>query len=286
MKLFYTVGGGLGHLTRFTSFLNTMKIDEAVTIIASSPFARDSRVIDPRHQVLIPPFKAARTREDLIVWLQKVVDELKPEQVYIDAFPAGILGELTEVFFPAETEIYLLARIIKWPVYAERIPVFNSRFTKVFRFECLDEDYEKFLSEHADEIVDIDLKRETSEDQVAGIPEGCWLVIHSGPDSELESLLRVVKEHLERAKSDPQVVVVYPGHRPEFVPETFSFITAYPVFSTYGRAERVYSGAGFNMVDQMRKFRAHHYVMPFERILDDQFARCRLYQQEFAEVLK
>lgn len=286
MKLFYSVGGGLGHLTRFTAFVNTLQLDEPVTIIASSPFARDSRVIDQRHKILIPPFRAARTRDDLVVWLQQVIDEIKPDQVYIDAFPAGILGELSQVVFSSHTELFLLARIIKWPVYKERIPVFNLSFKKVFRLETLNSEYELFLRDHCLTMQDMTLQRPQINQDFSQIPQDCWLVIHSGPDSELETLLKTVSADLEQQSAKPEVVVIYPGRRPEFVPESFSFYSFYPVFSAYPRAARVYSAAGFNMVEQMRPFRSRHYVMPFDRILDDQFERCRLNQSEFAAVLK
>ena len=285
MKLFYTVGGGLGHLTRFTAVLKTLRIDEPVTVIASSPFARDTRVVDPRHNVLIPPFKAAKSRESLIEWLQEIIDELKPEEVYIDAFPAGILGELCDIVFPPHTKMYLLARIIKWPVYLERIPFFHLKFKEVYRLEQLDEKYDDFLRQNSDSIIEFSLTKPESDAKLDEILPGCWLVIHSGPDSELEALLKSVNEDLEQLAQKPQVAVVFPGRRPNFVPEHYSFVSAYPVFSAYERAARVYSAAGFNMVEQMKPYRSRHYVMPFERILDDQFARCRLHEKEFAAVL-
>jgi hypothetical protein len=286
MKLFYSVGGGLGHLTRFSAFLNSMQIVEPVTVIASSPFARDSRVVDRKHNVLIPPFRAARSREDLIVWLQQTIDELKPEQMYVDAFPAGILGELCGVVLPEPTQLFLLARIIKWTVYQERIPTFNLRFKKVFELEQLDEQYKKFLQSNAEDVETMVLKRPVSNEPFAEIPVGSWLVIHSGPDSELEALLEVVSEDYRQQTDRPEVFVIYPGKRPQFVSKDFAFLSAYPVSAAYEKAARVYSAAGFNMVDQMHPYRSRHYVMPFERILDDQFERCRQHQSEFAAVLR
>lgn len=286
MKLFYSVGGGLGHLTRFTAFLNSMQIVEPVTVIASSPFARDQRVVDRQHQVLIPPFRAARSREDLVAWLQQNIDELKPEQMYVDAFPAGILGELCDVVLPGDTQLFLLARIIKWPVYQERIPLFNLKFKKVFKLEQLDDQYCQFLNNHAEAVEEMVLQRPAANETFEFIADGSWLVIHSGPDSELDALLKVVSEDYRQQTAKPDVFVIYPGKCPEFVPENFRFLSAYPVSAAYDRAARVYSAAGFNMVDQMRPYRSRHYVMPFERILDDQFERCRQHQSEFAAVLR
>ncbi|GAB4271603.1 MAG: hypothetical protein Kow0029_09480 [Candidatus Rifleibacteriota bacterium] len=285
MILFYSIGGGLGHLTRFGAFINTIGIDEPVTMIASSPFARDNRVVDQKHKVLIPPFRAARTRESLVQWLQTIVDDLKPRKIYIDAFPSGILGELNEVFFPAGCESFLLARIIKWPVYRERIPGFHNRFKKVFQLEELSSDYLGFLQAHADSIEMVALNRPEMRPPAVELKEKSWLVIHSGPDSELQAILQAVDADYEKETEKPQVLVVYPGKRPVFVPSGYEFMNIYPAYPLFPYAERVYSAAGFNMVDQMKEFRSRHYVMPFERILDDQFKRCELYRNEFARVL-
>jgi hypothetical protein len=285
MKLFYIIGGGLGHLTRFSSFLRTMQIDEPVTLIASSPFARDKRVVSDKHKVLIPPFRSARSKEDLIIWLQEIIDSLKPESIYIDAFPAGILGELTQVFFPSGAKVFLLARLIKWPVYLERIPVFNKKFEKVFLFEELPEEYADFLEANSKNLQEMQLALPRAEMAAEYDSAEKWLLIHSGPDSELKSLLKIVEEDLEKEKNKPRVLVVYPGKKPDFVPEQYEYVNLYPAYGLFKAAARVYSGAGFNMVDQMRDMRNKHYVMPFERILDDQFERCRQHEKEFAAVL-
>lgn len=286
MKLFYIVGGGLGHLTRFSSFLRTMEIDEPVAVIASSPFVRDKRVVSDKHKVFVPPFRAARSKEDLIVWLQEVIDELKPDSVYIDAFPAGILGELTQVFFPSGAKVFLLARLIKWPVYLERIPVFNKKFERVYLFENLSGEYLQFLEENSAKLEDLQLDLPQIESVLECRSADKWLVIHSGPDSELKSLLKKVEEDLEKEKNKSQVLVVYPGRKPDFVLERYEYVNLYPAFGLFKDAARVYSGAGFNMLDQMRTMRNKHYVMPFERILDDQYERCRQHENEFAAVLK
>ncbi|MGM0599279.1 MAG: hypothetical protein ACQETH_05595 [Candidatus Rifleibacteriota bacterium] len=285
MKLFYIIGGGLGHLTRFSSFLHRMQIEEPVTLIASSPFARDKRVVSDKHRVLIPPFRSARTKEDLILWLQEVIDSLKPESIYIDAFPAGILGELTQVFFPSGAKVFLLARLIKWPVYLERIPAFNKKFEKVYLFEKLPDEYLQFLEENSKNIEELQLDLPQIEVKADCNSAQKWLVIHSGPDSELKCLLNKVEEDLENESKKPQVLVVYPGRKPDFIPAQYEYVNLYPAYCLFKDAARVYSGAGFNMVDQMRGMRNKHYVMPFERILDNQFERCRQHEKEFAAVL-
>lgn len=286
MILFYSVGGGLGHLTRFSAFYEISGLNEPVTIVASSPFVKDSRVVAGIHRTIIPPFSASKNRETLIAWFQQLVNELKPEKVYIDAFPGGILGELNHVDFPAGCKCYLLARIIKWQSYQERIPDFRMRFKKTYTLETLCEEYVRFLQTVSDEIESPQLPMPPVNTPLITVPDNAWLVIHSGPDSELQQLLKKVEEDLKKTEEKPEIVVIYPGKRPAFVNENYRFDNIYPAYTLYPRARRVYSAAGFNMIHQMRDFRFKHHVMPFPRLIDDQFARVELHRHEFAAVMK
>lgn len=284
MILFYSVGGGLGHLTRFGAFCETINLHEPVTIVASSPFARDQRVVNPAHRAIIPPFSASKNRETLIGWFQHLIDEVKPEKLFIDAFPGGILGELNQVFLPTGCECYLLARIIKWQSYCERIPQFKMLFKKVFVLEKLDSEYLDFLRINSEALVETRLVMPALTPPPVTISDNAWLVIHSGPDSELQAILGKVRRDLKTQQVPPEVVVIYPGKRPAFVDETFRFENLYPAHGLFAKAARVYSAAGFNMIHQMQDFRFKHYVMPFARLIDNQFARVELYHQEFAAV--
>jgi hypothetical protein len=260
-------------------------MNEPVTIVASSPFVRDNRVISPMHRAIIPPFSASKSQETLIAWFQNLLDETKPEKLYIDAFPGGILGELNRLVLPPGCECYLLARIIKWPEYLDRIPDFRLHFRKVHILEKIDPHYQEFLQRHADEISFTRLGSLPSQKAPIEIPDNAWLVIHSGPDSELQALLARVEQDMMLEKQQPEIVVIYPGRRPAFVRDEFVFAGIYPAYSLFERAARVYSAAGFNMVHQMCSWRHKHYVMPFARLIDDQFARVSLYHDEFAAVL-
>lgn len=284
MILFYSVGGGLGHLTRFSTFYATMGLHEPVTVIASSPFARDQRVVSPVHRAMIPPFAAAKSRESLIVWLQQLMDEIKPAQFFIDAFPGGILGELNELSFPADCECNLIARIIKWKSYQERIPQFRLHFKKVFVLEALDPEYMTFLQQNAKTVETAQLLMPPLTTPPITISDNAWLVIHSGPDSELQAILGKVDQDLATQQVKPEVVVIYPGKRPAFVDEKFRFENLYPAYGLFPRAKRIYSAAGFNMIQQMRDFRFKHYVMPFVRLFDDQHARVGLNRGEYAAI--
>ncbi len=285
MNLFYSVGGGLGHLTRFSTFCHTMNIEPPVTIVASSPFVKDQRVVPGENKTIIPPFSAGKDQQSMTNWFQKLIDQISPEKVFIDAFPGGILGELNQVFFPRSCSCFLLARIIKWDIYRERIENFRHKFDKVFVLEALDHDYLEFLKGCSQELESLDLAMPSVTRPPLNISENAWLVIHSGPDAELKGLLEIVEKDVATEEIPPEIVVIYPGRRPDFVKPAFRFENLYPAHGLFPAAKRVYSAAGFNIIHQMRDFRYKHYVMPFPRLFDNQFARTELYKNEFARIL-
>ena len=47
----------------------------------------------------------------------------------------------------------------------------------------------------------------------------------------------------------------------------------YPVEAHLAHAERIITGAGFNLMHEAAPFRDRHVFTPFPRVLDNQFAR-------------
>src|SRR5699024_10507869 len=88
----YADGGGLGHLTRIQAVRHTLGLAGPMTVLTSSPHVDDQRVVDGL-RVLAIPFR----REDLAArrsWLQRTLVDLAPSLLVVDAFPAGLAGEL------------------------------------------------------------------------------------------------------------------------------------------------------------------------------------------------
>lgn len=89
------------------------------------------------------------------------------------------------------------------------------------------------------------------------VDEPHWLVVHSGPEHDVEHLIA-------RAHRAPKLVVVSPRHR-----------DVYPVAPHLPHAERIVSAAGFNVMQEAAPWRERHTFVPFPRALDDQFARAQ-----------
>jgi predicted glycosyltransferase len=273
MILYYAMGGGLGHLTRFRAVCKTLQFNEKLSLITSSPNCKNPDIISPEIQTIIPPFYAANSPETMGAWLTEVVAELKPSKIYLDAFPAGILGEFCHIEVSNEIEFFNLARILKWDIYKPRLGELKYRFKKAFLLEELSLEHMAFLANNSSKMekikLDLPEKREINID----IPDGAWIIIHAGTHEETLKLVAHAKSEAQKTGIKPVFVLIAPEKPPRLTDDGILYLDVYPAYSLFEKAGKVISGAGFNMVDQMREMRHKHIVLPFDRVFDDQSLR-------------
>jgi hypothetical protein len=231
--LYYALGGGLGHLTRARKVLAALELD--AVILTASRFGGDARVIGP-HRALKVPRRLGREREAFRAWLAPVLREA--EQLIVDTFPGGVLGELCGLTLPPAT---LIARRLRWEAYETVLDGPLPAYERVYEVEPLG------VGEP------LELPRAAVGAPLADEPH--WLVVHSGPQHELDTLIAC-------ASRAPKLIVVSP-----------LALDVYPVEPHLAHAERIVSGAGFNIVHEAAPYRARHDLHPFPRRFDDQFAR-------------
>jgi predicted glycosyltransferase len=232
--LYYALGGGLGHLTRARKVLEALGRDDAV-LLTASPFGADPRVTGPLRALKVPR-RLGRDRDAFRAWLQPLLREF--DELIVDTFPGGILGELCGLALPPAT---LIARRLRWEVYESRLDGPLPIYAHTYEVEPLG------VGEP------LALPRAPIGEPLAD--ELHWLVVHSGPQHELEALLT----HAEGA---PKLIVVSPRHR-----------DIYPVAPHLAHAERVITAGGFNAVHENAAWRVRHTIVPFPRALDDQYGR-------------
>jgi hypothetical protein len=260
MILFYAIGGGLGHLSRCQAFLHTMGWEHRdCRIITASP--RAAEVFD-RSRIIAPP----ETADPKV--LRRFVDDLLHlesfDEIYLDAFPAGILGELVDWQGP---ELNLIARHIKWEAYQKRIRGSLPQLGQVFA--CEDISREQIAAMKFREITNLNLKW---PDLPGGIKLGlnCWLIVHAGPEEEVAALYGYAKQVAQMRKLTPQFCIVgNPELNPDSFPEAVVRST-YPAWPLFEQAAMVITAGGFNSVAQMSSLREKHICLPFYRPLDDQ----------------
>lgn len=262
MIVCYARGDGLGHLTRLRSVLHTLGADGPVTVVTGSPFAGDPRVTGGWRVVRTAgPVRGA----DLAA--------LAPDEVIVDAFPAGLRGELTGL--PPGVRTTHLARLLRWDAYAPMLPADPPRFDRTYLLEPLAPAHEAYLRAVSGEILPLALTDPPSDP----IDVDGWLIVHSGPDAETLELVAYAQDMASAERINPPMTLVSP-QKPEGLPPGVAHLDAYPAYPPGPNVDRVVTAAGFNAVRQFAPWRDIHRMLPFPRSLDDQFARAARARRE------
>ena len=272
--LYYCFGGGLGHFTRFVAWCHTT--GEKPVLLTNCPAAAD-RLLLPADIECLMPADMQMSKDTLRGWLKKALLEQKPERLIIDAFPGGLFGELCELHELESVECVYLARVLQLEKYLQRTGRHRlPKISSIFELERLKPEHQAFnvqLCSKISKIKLIDPPAPVIEGIVRQLPAEFSLVLHSGPDNEVEELCRYAMETNELKGSETPLVVVSSTPRPTSCPPATLHFNLWPAGWLIERAASVFSGAGFNIIRQMQGNARPHYVMPFARALDDQFFR-------------
>ncbi|SDT23358.1 hypothetical protein [Actinoplanes derwentensis] len=254
MIVCYAQGGGLGHLTRIRAYLHTVHAGEPATLLTTSPFAADPRVLGPHRLLHGDP--------------ATVLHELKPSLLVVDAFPGGLTGELTAGSVPPGTNTVHLARLLRWDAYRPLLPQTPIRFDRTWLLEDLEPAHRAHLTGETAPLTLTDPPAPALPD----LAPDSWLVLHSGPASEIHELLSYARECAEAERLQPRLVLAAPV-RPADLPADVEHVDPYPAWPLFFSAARIVTAAGFNAVRQTARWRSKHLMLPFPRRWDDQFTR-------------
>lgn len=278
---YYCMGGGLGHITRFTAFCRHFAIRPA--LLTNCEMVRSGQIKPLAGPILIPDEADNVDFASFRNWASSAIESIRPKTLFIDAFPGGILGELCDLPALKQIECIYLARILDLRAYKSRLNGSLPAFTKIYSIEQLGDEQQKWLNTLQTPVEELTLPYpdEPSDDKSENpeVPDNCWLIIHSGSADELEQLWQFACQTAEIEGQTPAFALVSPGSRPEFLPECVAHFNRYPADSLIKQADRVFSAAGFNIMQQMKAYKYKHHVMPMNRALDDQFLRYRLANQ-------
>lgn len=276
--LYYAMGGGLGHLTRARAVLYTLGVADPVTILSASPLAADARVRG-RHDLLAPDPALACDRPRYRAWLQHQFDGLRPRALYMDAFPAGIVGEFCDFPLPG-IPVYHLARRLRWARYCRQLIDSVPSLTSTYVLEPLDPVHAALLQHRSTDIQPLRLLDPPTPPPRALVEHlhdlkqdrPLWLIVHAGSDAEVAALLRIAAEQGRATRPQPLRVLIAP-RRPPHLPADVLYLDVYPAHPLFPLANRLITGGGFNVMRQAAPFADRHYALAFARRFDDQFAR-------------
>lgn len=278
----YAFGGGLGHLVRAGAVRRILSSGGRFVVLTSNHATDDPRVVEGL-EIRSPPEGSANDPRALGAWVRDRLDEIRPETFSVDAFPAGILGELSGIDLPPGVRSIHLARLLRWDRYALRSRGPLPRYDRVLAIESLGQQQEAALRASAGSWEEIELPLEpiqpgpthrALERVWRSLGRPVWLVVHSGPLDEVRELVAWAREHAAMEGRDPHLVVASPLAEALDDPEV-ECLDLHPVRGLFPLADRLVTAAGWNTMRETRPWRDRHLCLPFPRPLDDQFSRAR-----------
>ena len=269
MVLLYSLGGGLGHLTRARCVLGALGLEREAAILTASRYARDPRVTGAVPVIEVPR-RLGHDRAAFRQWLAATLREVAPDELIVDSFPGGILGELCGLELPPSR---LVARHLRWPAYRRRLAGPLPHYETAYLIEPLATPYVDAVGAITKRLESLPLTLPAARVDTAGEPlhDGPHIaVVHSGPEEELGELIELAHEH--RSAASVPVIVVSPD-RPARLPGGTVWRDVYPVAPHLHHAELIVTAAGWGAMHDTTPVRDRHRFVPFPRALDDQFAR-------------
>lgn len=272
MKLFYVMGGGLGHLYRVCTFINQFH-SSPFRILTNNPLAE--KLFSPSEIV----FVHEEAPQELIQRIERLLNSTHDNELYVDAFPAGLFGELNDVNI--RKKVYL-ARRLHWSNYKSLVKS-RLRFDETLCFEDLEEEHWMWIKEVSENISSIDLlypNPDTTKIAKELIPQKpIWLIVHSFIIEEVESLVSYAKEVARLEKQDPAFIVLSDQ---QIVDADVICYAWFPAQDWFPLAERIFTGGGFNVLKQAALYREKITAIPFPRRYDDQAWRVRKFTAELS----
>jgi predicted glycosyltransferase len=287
MIVVHAPGNGLGHLTRVVAAHHTLGWTGPVVVLSSS--ARAAAAPLPAGVEVCPiPRAAATAREPLRAWLVDRVRDLEPEELWIDALPAGMWGEVDQPLLESmgDLPVHHLARLVRWPAYerANLAPHRPPHFTSTLLTEALPAPQVTWLRAHSAAAHTVELV-----DPPAGVPPDvpravrertAWLVVHAGADAEILDLVGHALDHRQATGTAGTHDLVLCTPEPtrslrDQLPREVTVVDVVPAWPLLPFAHRVVAAAGFNTVRQVLAAGVGHHLVPFPRRWDDQSARAR-----------
>ncbi|MEM7659595.1 MAG: hypothetical protein AAF399_26000 [Bacteroidota bacterium] len=271
--LYYAMGEGLGSLTRASAVKHSLGLEELRIVTAE---AVASKVFHSQELLKVPPTQLdPRSYQK---WLEKRLKRYEFDAVYLDTFPAGLMGELNAWLPQWEDKLHYVARAMNMEAYASRLPETFPRLASTLILEELPPAQLAFIQAHSDEIRHLELgdppvEIATSVQHLLGkLSAPIWLILHAGPAAEVDVLLQAARNLARQELATPSwLVCTQCDYRTPY--RDVHVIDLYPATALTEFAEKVFTGCGFNTMRQLIGLGDKHLYLPFERRYDNQVAR-------------
>lgn len=276
MNVYYAPGGGMGHFMRALAFIHShpgLTYRSTVIMVAnrSQYQLHQTGFTEPalqNLQVVKIPLQVFENVKLLSEWIKNWVEKYRPAQIFLDTFPAGIMGEWNQV--TGAFSRHYVGRYLDMNQYA--YPT-NIPFSSVYPLEHWHA--KQHQVKDGAEVKSILLTypparicREAERKLNPAPARPLWLVIHSEPVEEVRLLVKQAQEEARLEGANPEVRICSQQDMPGY--PGFRAVPSYPFFH---RASRIYSGCGFNTCQQIKSYQGQWRAIPFPRRFDDQALR-------------
>lgn len=281
MVFYYAVGGGLGHLSRAKKVLKALNINDFKVITAQQSV---DEALFSQDQLLILKKEWASSPQMVTPWISRHCKEYNVNTIFIDTFPIGIVGEISNGFPNLNVDLIYVARFLKWFDYEKATKVNtnknSNRFQSCFIVDELHPLQEKYIESQCAQVEKLPLIHQTSDNQNnISIKKNTWLIAHSMPISELQELLAYAKEvaHLEAQQPNYLICTTLDTSAlpEEFHKNNVDVIQRYPIDSLIAKCERFFTACGYNIMNETTDQADKHHFLPFPRRYDDQYLRAQ-----------
>jgi hypothetical protein len=278
MKLYYAMGGGLGHLTRGKALINTLGLLPKDFIVVTNSDYADKVFPDSKIEKLA--LDLYHKPEELKNKIIKLIHDYRIKQFFVDTFPMGMVGELSEID-EQNCLFYYVARFLKWDVYIRELKTKPVIFEKTFVVEHLGifqmEFIKKFSKKH-EFLNNLQYPSNAKPDEIKNILNQFetmpWLIAHSGPFNEVECLYNYALDIAGIKNLNPPFLILT-QIKEKLPANTIHQLDYYPASDFYKFCPFIFTACGFNSMKELTGFESKHYFIPFERRYDDQFWRAR-----------
>ena len=274
MILFYAFGGGLGHVSRSMAIADQLGFENYKILTAGGL----AETVVPEDKLILIDQSLKDNIAELKSNLKNILESNTVNEIFIDSFPLGILGELREFIWPEACKKTYIARLIKWREYlAERsniVPVFD----RVIQIESLSNDHQAFLQENY-KVEHLEIKKEAISQCKLTDAEHA-VICHTGSDEELLELCSFAQEIISFKKLKTLKLFLISPHQPKGMPDQITWCSTSMARKYFGYAKFIFSACGFNMMNECEIYREKHYFLPFKRKFDDQFFRAAQYRRK------
>mgnify|MGYP001800208478 CR=1 FL=1 len=271
MDGFYVFGGGMGHLSRVKKFISHQRINDFRIITGNSLATRFFK----DDEIIFFTQKSKDIKLDLTNFLAEEVSSLSFEDFYVDCFPAGILYELRREFFDCKSINYLTRRIKKNSYQFDQVTI---KYNTCIALEDLESDQLSFIESQKMYIRYISLPAPLPNSGLIPVLASkhsppIWLIIHSSNIEEIELLILKAHQLAELESVEPKIILISDNNSESrgvyWINNEMCPINYFPL------AEKIFTGAGFNIIHELKGYKNKHVCLPFERKYDDQKLRLR-----------